>query len=265
MQKLYHLLDQLWAYYVRLNPHAQQIHDMLDERGESVTNDHIAFRTYDDPRVNIDVLARPFVDSGYEQMGQYTFTEKKLDARHYEHPEPTLPKVFISQLQTNQFSPQLNEKVQGLIDQIPESELSRWDLPVAGRPWEVSYQDYEAIRNESEYASWLAAFGFCANHFTVLINALKSIEGLEQFNQLLKENGFELNTSGGEIKGSPDQLLEQSSTLGSQVEVNFSDGPHMIPGCYYEFARRYPGPDGKLFQGFITKSADRIFESTDRR
>ena len=133
MQKLHHLLDQLWGHYARLNPHAQRIHDLLDERGETVVNDHIAFRTYDDPRINIDVLARPFIDSGYKQAGQYTFTEKKLDARHYEHPDPTLPKVFISQLQTEHFSPDLVAAVRGLVDQIPESDLSRWDLPRAGR------------------------------------------------------------------------------------------------------------------------------------
>nr|WP_293271384.1 hypothetical protein [Nannocystis sp.] len=46
--------------------------------------------------------------------------------------------------------------------------------------------------------------------------------------------------------------------------MEFSDGVYAVPGCYYEFARRYPGPDGALFDGFIEGSADRIFESTDR-
>ncbi len=38
----------------------------------------------------------------------------------------------------------------------------------------------------------------------------------------------------------------------------------MIPSCYYEFALRHPDPaTGRLFPGFVTPSADRIFESTD--
>jgi hypothetical protein len=41
------------------------------------------------------------------------------------------------------------------------------------------------------------------------------------------------------------------------------EGRHAIPSAYYEFARRYPDKDGKLYSGFIAKSADKIFESTD--
>jgi hypothetical protein len=124
---------------------------------------------------------------------------------------------------------------------------------------------YETLRRESEYAAWLAAFGFRANHFTVDVNALKTFESLGELNRFLKDQGHRLNTSGGEIKGSPEDLLEQSSTLAGEVEVRFSDGRKRIPACYYEFARRYPGPDGKLFTGFVAKSADKIFQSTDRQ
>jgi len=104
-----------------------------------------------------------------------------------------------------------------------------------------------------------------ANHFTVLVNALGTFDDLGQLNRFLVENGFELNTSDGEIKGSPQVYLEQSSTLADRVQVQFSDGAESIPACYYEFARRYPLPNGELFSGFVAKSADKIFESTDRR
>jgi len=36
-----------------------------------------------------------------------------------------------------------------------------------------------------------------------------------------------------------------------------------IKSCYYEFARRYPDRKGLLFQGFVSASVDKIFESTD--
>ncbi len=62
-----------------------------------------------------------------------------------------------------------------------------------------------------------------------------------------------------------DELLEQSSTMANTVTVELSDGPLEVPGCYYEFARRYPDADGVLYEGFIAASADRIFESTNRR
>ena len=93
---------------------------------------------------------------------------------------------------------------------------------------------------------------------------MKTLATLEEVNQLLKVNGFLLNDSGGEIKGTPSELLEQSSTRSEMIQVNFSDGIQEIPGCYYEFARRYPDADGHLYSGFIAKSADKIFESTDK-
>lgn len=49
------------------------------------------------------------------------------------------------------------------------------------------------------------------------------------------------------------------------TEVNFSDGKKQIPSCYYEFAKRYKDSDGKLYQGFVAKSADKIFESTNTK
>ena len=74
-----------------------------------------------------------------------------------------------------------------------------------------------------------------------------------------------MNASGGLIKGSRKELLEQSSTMAHPVEVEFSDKKETIPACYYEFAQRYPDAQGKLFMGFVPQSADKIFESTDNK
>lgn len=265
MPSLKDLLDGLWNDYVSISPQAGEVHALLRARGETVVNDHIALRTYSDPRVDVETLGRSFVNLGYEAKENYTFTEKKLTARHFEHGDTALPKVFISQLQLEHFSVAAHGIIGELLDQMPDGTTDRWDFPVVGRPWQVSYQQYDQLRKESEYGAWVAAFGFRANHFTVAVNALKSFDGIEPLNAHLKGNGFSINVSGGEIKGSPEVFLEQSSTLASEVPVHFSDGPHAIASCYYEFAQRYPLPNGKLFQGFVAKSADKIFESTDRR
>ena len=74
---------------------------------------------------------------------------------------------------------------------------------------------------------------------------------------------FKLNSSGGEVKGSKEVYLEQSSILANNIEVSFQDGKLIIPACFYEFAKRYPMADGKLYQGFVAASADKIFESTN--
>ncbi|MCK4989277.1 MAG: DUF1338 domain-containing protein [Bacteroidales bacterium] len=261
------IFEKLWEQYSGESPSAEQISNLFQNSGERVVNDHVAFRTFDDPRVNIDVIAHPFIEAGYRPAGEYHFEVKKLRARHYELPgSPESPRVFISELMLDQFSEELQNTIRELLDAVPQELLASPNLIFQGTIFtSVSHAVYMRLREESEYAAWMYAFGYRANHFTVSINYLKNFEGIAEVSSYLKEHGFQLNSSGGEIKGTPEQLLEQSSTLADQVEVSFSDGTHTIPGCYYEFARRYQDTNGKLFSGFIAGSADKIFESTDYR
>jgi hypothetical protein len=263
--KLEQIFENLWQIYTSQNPAVQKVHDLFISEGERVVNDHIAFRTFDDPRVNIDVLARPFLANGYVEKGTYQFEEKKLFARHYEHTtDLDAPRVFISELLTGNFSPDLQKTVKEAIDMILPEKLKAEDLIFSGRFWEKpSFEVYNKLKVESEYAAWVYVFGFCANHFTVSVNYLKKYNSVEKVNELLKSNGFLINDSGGEIKGAPQELLEQSAIKSGIVKIDFVEGAFDIPGCYYEFARRYPGDDGQIYSGFIAKSADKIFESTN--
>ena len=263
MNKVNQICDRLWADYTNQNPSVQKVYDLFVKEGENIENDHIAFRTFDDPRINIEVFSRVFREAGYTYMGDYHFESKHLYAKHFEMEGQ--PRVFISQLKTADFSPFLQETVKKLVDQIPESMLQSDELIFSGSSWGTpSYEIYEKLRAESEYAAWLYVNGFCANHFTVSVNGLKKYDSMEKVNQLLKDNNFRINDSGGEIKGNPAELLEQSSIRAEMIEVNFTEGKKEIPGCYYEFARRYANQNGKLYSGFIAKSADKIFESTDK-
>src|SRR5262249_14189827 len=150
-----------------------------------------------------------------------------------------------------------------LVAQLPTNFGMREDLPWAGRPWNLSHAEYRQLLDESEYAAWVAAFGFRVNHFTVDAGSLHTFPGLAELNAFLVANGFTLNEAGGVIKGTPAEHLEQSSTRADAVAVQFSDRTATIPSCYYEFARRYALPSGERFEGFITSSASKIFESTD--
>ncbi len=261
------IFERLWKQYAGENPHVGQIHNLFVSQGERVVNDHVAFRTFDDPRVHMEVIARPFLDAGYQPAGEYFFEVKKLRARHYELPgNPESPRVFISELLLDEFSEELQNTVRTHLDKVPEELLNSPELIFQGSIFDsISFEVYERLRKESEYAAWMYAFGYRANHFTVSINYLEKFSGIEEVNSFLKDHGFSLNSSGGEVKGTPEQLLQQSSTLADQVEFHFSDGKKAIPGCYYEFARRFPDARGKLFSGFIAGSADKIFESTDYR
>ncbi|MBN2616400.1 MAG: DUF1338 domain-containing protein [Bacteroidales bacterium] len=261
------IINRLWQDYMEQNPEARRAHDVLLAEGETIVNDHIAFRTFDHPLINVDVLAKPFLENGYRESGHYVFEEKKLFAKHYEYPDdPQAPRIFISQLETGKFSTYLQETAKNLVAQIPEKLPGTADLLYCGSEWGLpEFAVYQKLKEESEYAAWLYVYGFRANHFTVSVNALKKYNSLEKLNEFLKQSGFLMNDSGGEIKGSPAQLLEQSSTMAGKLPVLFKEGVHEIPACYYEFARRYPDKNGTLYSGFIARSADKIFESTDNR
>lgn len=257
------LFDHLWDDYRAVTPSAERIHALLAERESApVVNDHIALRTFNLAPVGLDALAAHFLALGYQAGGEYHFEAKKLYARHYEHPDPNAPKVFISELLVEEFSPQLQATVRDLVSQVAADAVTADNFLYSGRHWQISYELYQALLEESEYAAWLAAWGYRANHFTVSLNHLETIRTPAEMNQLLKDNGFTVNASGGEVKGSPADLLEQSSTMADRVPVRFSDQEAVIPSCFYEFALRYPKPDGKLYSGFVAASADKIFEST---
>lgn len=264
MMSLETLLENMWTDYCQLNPAAKRIYDLFTAEGETVLNDHIALRTFNHPRLGIESMAKHFKKWGYVEKGEYNFVEKKLYAKHYEHPNEKMPKIFISELELEKVSPFIRETVNNLVEQIPQSMLEREDFAMAGRPWKMTYALYSELAKESEYASWVAAYGFRPNHFTININNLKKFSDIKVLNEFIKSKGFILNSSGGEIKGTTADYLEQSSTMASEIPVKFDDGTHNIPGCYYEFAKRYPLSNGKLYQGFVAKSADKIFESTNR-
>lgn len=258
------MFEKMWQDYTRLNPSVLKVHKVFTDAGETVANDHVAFRTFNHPRIGLKAMSRFFVENGFVSKGEYHFKVKKLYAQHFEHPNPEIPKVFISELLTEQMSATTQKTIAGLIEQMDLQLASKDDFCLQGRPWNVSHSTYQELLNESEYAAWMAAFGFRVNHFTVLVNRLKKLKDLNMVNQALKGAGFRLNTSGGEIKGSESIGLMQSSTLAEPVDVAFSDGNHSIPACYYEFAQRFP-VNGKLYQGFVEQSADKIFESTNVR
>lgn len=264
MKNINQFFDVLWKDYANLNPQAIQIKNLFESQGETVINDHVAFRTFNFKSIGLEVMAKAFKEFGYKEKGEYFFKEKKLYAKHYEHPEAGIPKIFISELLVNEFDNETQKILNKLASHVSEESTQKLHFCTSGRPWDVSHKTYQELKKVSEYAAWMSAYGFRVNHFTVSINHLKKFKTIQMVNDLLKKNNFILNDSGGEIKGTAQELLEQSSTLAYNQKIEFQDGQFTIPACYYEFALRYPMKNGELYQGFIAKSADKIFESTDR-
>ena len=252
------LLSEMWRDYISYTPSAEKISKLF---GEHVTNDHIAFRTLNLDQCNIFKQANYLQQFGYTISGDYHFEQKKLNAVHLENVEERLPKIFLSELILEEFSSELKEFFVNIFSKI---HLSEKELFMGGRFWEIDYDIYTKLAQESEYASWLYVWGFCPNHFTVSINHLTKYQDIEAVNAMIKANGFTLNSSGGEIKGTKQEMLEQSSIMADKIKVRFGAIDEIVPSCYYEFAKRYSDNSGKIYQGFVTTSADKIFESTNK-
>jgi hypothetical protein len=257
------LFNAIWQNYIAITPSADAVHQLLASDDETIVNDHVAFRTFDRSKINLDKLAAHFLALGYKAMGDYDFASKKLTAKHFEHPNPRNPKVFISELRVDELSDTASAIINKIVSEIDVDAALANNFLYSGTHWKISADEYRLLLAESEYAAWMSAWGFRANHFTVSVNYLKSGLSHLEVNNTLKANGFKLNTSGGEIKGGPKVHLAQSSTMADNQTVTFTDEVLKIPSCFYEFAERYKLPNGEVYQGFVAASADKIFESTN--
>ena len=79
------LFAAMWQDYIKMTPSAAKIHQLLG-KGAPIINDHIALRTFNIAKVNLSVLAKHFTSIGYVDCGDYKFEQKKLVAKHFEHP-----------------------------------------------------------------------------------------------------------------------------------------------------------------------------------
>ena len=162
------IFERFWNRFSTENPHAKRIFDLFTARGEKVVHDHIALRTFDDPRMNIDVISRLFVENGYEAKGNYEFKVKKLRGMHFEHKsDPKAPKVFISELLTDQFSDYLQATIRDYLNRPGDSAYADPDLVYRGSVWgKIPFAAYNRLREEFGVCSmaaciWLPGQPFC--------------------------------------------------------------------------------------------------------
>lgn len=257
--------NELWDDYVAITPQAAKIHKMFSDNNSLVQNDHVAFRTFNLSPINIESLEALILALGYKHSDSYSFKEKKLLARSYISSDSKQPLIFLSELEVDKLSDNTQGIIKRLCDEIDPVCTKNPDVFWSGRLWNmISWDDYSALLKESEYAAWLAALGFHANHFTVSVTHLDNDDTLEKVIHRVEGAGFSINSAGGKIKGTENDLLIQASTMADRMTVFFAnDETREISTCYYEFAKRFVQKGGTLFQGFIPGSADKIFESTN--
>lgn len=286
-------LAVLMQRYKERVPNVQRIinlmiqHDIISS-GEDIENDHIAFRTMGVPELGIQSLDKLFLHCGYKKMEKLHFEAKKLDAYWYAPPKDNYPRIFISELLVDKLSPAAQKIIRSYTDEVKSDPVLALDLDNGEAVGEFlhrslwrtpTFEDYEELQAESEYASWVIYNRYYLNHYTISVHNLpEGYNEIEKYNFFLEANGITLNDAGGKIKVSPDGKLKQSSTVSGMIDAEFPDGKgavvvKKISGSYVEFAERQvleqfkdlPKSEIKREHrrdGFETGNADKIFEST---
>ncbi|CAN6442341.1 unnamed protein product [Victoria cruziana] len=285
------VLAGMEGVYLNRNPSAKAILELVHSyAGDNICYDHFAFRTFGVDGHGIDSMARFFLDFGYKAREELKFPVKKLRARWFSPPdtpvrpnthgvEGPLPRIFISELLVDEMSLEAQDVIRKYTS--ASSCGNRYAVTASstgsltwGKP---TYADYQKLSRESEYAAWTLVNGYSLNHVTISTHQLKSSIGdIANLNKFVEESGFKLNSEGGVLKVSPDELLLQSSTIADSTPFYFADSiTESVPCSYIEFAQRLvlpqyrdlPEDEIKEFHrrdGFEVGNADKIFESTSK-
>lgn len=288
-----HVLDRtlnaLMSQYSERVPDVSRVLSLLSQAGhiaspDAIENDHIAFRTMGVPQLGIRSLERIWLHCGYQRRDPYVFPEKKLDAFWYSPPDPRYPRIFISELRVQDLSEEAQRIIHSYTDEVQRDPVDALDLNDGAavgaflhRPlWRTpTWEDYQRLAAESEYAAWVIYNRYYLNHFTISVHNLpEGVDTIPTFNDFVEAHGVVLNNAGGKVKTSPDGLLRQSSTVAQMIPSTFAGGAvHEISGSYVEFAERRALPEfahlpkselrrEQRREGFEAGNADKIFEST---
>lgn len=299
-QVLLTLLDRLWESYCDRVAYARHYRDLVIERGGRVVNDHIAFRTLNTMTgaqpPGIQAIARIFTPFGYVRAGEYLFEEKHLTAQHYAHPDPLLPKIFISQLEVAELPdeclPWIHRNVADARDRLGAEHIEQLQAIhtlsteqadelvdvlyrfITERPWSPPRRsDVSALNEISQYAAWTLLHGNNVNHFTACINKqnLPEWPDIEATVAGLRQAGIPMKDA---IEGEPGSKLRQTATYAVEEDVPVIDDegrPATLRWtyAYYELAERGHVTDEQgrttRFQGFLGPQAAQLFDMTRKK
>ena len=293
-QFLAELFDRLWDRYRQRVSYVRTYEEVIRDSGATFVNDHIAFRTLalNQPYSGIARLSRVFESLGYVAAGCYHFHNKHLSAIHFQHSNPGLPKLFISELKTWELEEALraplidgvalressvSDDILAQLFRLDESDSQKEELLDVTTnlfhqlPWETPDQKLVQSANEiSQYAAWTLVHGWNVNHFTSLINSheVESLNSIDKTIAALKAAGVPMKES---IEGEVGSKLRQSATEAVTIDVDISNGgtATKMPWtyAYFELAERGEVTDpqtGKSirFEGFLGPQATNLFEMT---
>eukprot|EP00898_Chlorokybus_atmophyticus_P002518 jgi/Chlat1/3267/Chrsp22S03520 len=249
----------------------------------------------------IEALEAALLPLSYRRRDRLEFPKKRLRAYWYAPPAENtagkgagreddglgtlLPRVFVSEIAVEELSSKAQEVISKYLSASgPVQRHALLASALGTLPWpKPTYQDYQLLAAESEYAAWTLVNGYALNHATVSTHSLHTLPTLDHLNAFVVDDmRFCLNDEGGTVKVSPDGALRQSSTVADTFQYAFAsqdgeqDELQTVAGSYIEFAERDVLPQYASLpfkevaerhrrDGFEVGNADGIFESTSMR
>ncbi|HPE75683.1 MAG TPA: DUF1338 family protein [Draconibacterium sp.] len=292
------LFEKLWEQFAVRVPYAQQYADLVVEKGGKVVIDHVAFRTFNahtgEQPEGIRAIKHILNFLGYIPVSKYKFPKKKINSTHFEHPDETLPKVFVSQLEVIDLPVWaqniVNETVHNTFYLLNDKSLEllaivkeNGSLPVEAadflvndlvqyfrRPWNIPLKDEVLKMNDiSQFGAWVLIHGNSVNHFAASVNNqdVKEWANFETTVDALVSAGIPVKKV---FEGDYGSKLRQTTTPATkeEVDVKGENGFEKMVWtyAYFELAERnYIGTDGlqKLFSGFLTGPENLLFDLTE--
>ncbi len=292
------LIEKLWVKYLERVPDAQKYVDLVTEMGGNVVIDHIAFRSFNahtgEQPEGIRAFKHILNFLEYKPVTKYKFPKKKLSAIHFEHPDETFPKMFVSQLEVEVLplwaQSVINEMVHNTMYLLSDKSLellrvldANDSLPEEAadylvddlvqyfrRPWNIPLkEDLLKLNDISQYGAWVLIHGNSVNHFAVLVNNqnVQAWPGLDETHKGLLAAGIQMKD---EIEGEPGSKLRQTATLAAKEEIVVKDqsgfSKLVWTYAYFELTQRNVVETNgvqKLFSGFLGEQARHLFDLTE--
>ena len=294
------LIKKLWEKYRLSVDHAALVdHHLKTITGRTIILDHFALIDLPSAHTGIPTLSAIFSEIGFTQCGADYLPDKQNDfiwMASIDAPgqpaELALPQVVLADFRLEELPPPIKKiilqytayikpspinEIKKQIRQLSDGDCNAIEAVVdliygyiMKKDWPLpTIKEFRTVQEYNELLAWVLVFGSIPNHFAASMHfSHPHFQQLDDLNAFLRDKlNITLNTIDGEIKGSREMGIRQSSTLAPSQKIALSDGEIMIPSQFMEFVWRFsmneknPVYWDDYYTGFIAKNANRVVES----
>lgn len=287
------LFDYLWNDYSEKVSYASTYNRLIQQHGGKFIADHVVFRTLNthtgEQPGGIEAISHLLSYFSYRFSEKYVCKDKMITVSQFDHPDRSLPKVLVSQLEVSHLPGWIQHHVGNIVAETPYTlsdkgiELlnilkSNGVLPLEAarfllsdlqgyfcRPWVIPQQSaIEKIIEFLPYCAWVLLFGNSVCRFSASINMQGIAEwpNLDKTIEDIKNEGVDFRKH---ISFSSDFVQAFAPPVNLHAEVMGDDGIEMPLIAYSKFGLTERGlieenGEKNLFEGFVLGEGTHFYE-----